>query len=113
MSLEHELLTQRFRRTRELESLGQRPYGARFDFSHTVPQIWAGYSEKTAEELEAGDGLGRSRGAADPEVRRARTRTTRDTAGRARGRCAAACLPAPDGHAPQAALAHHRARSLP
>ena len=53
MSLEHELLTQRFRRTRELESLGQRPYGARFDFSHTVPQVWAGYSEKTAEELDA------------------------------------------------------------
>jgi len=53
LSLEHELLTQRFRRTRELEGLGQRPYGARFDFSHTVPQIWAGYSEKTAEELDA------------------------------------------------------------
>ncbi len=53
MSLEHELLTQRFRRTRELESLGHRPYGARFDFSHAVPEIWAKYTEKTAEELDA------------------------------------------------------------
>jgi lysyl-tRNA synthetase, class II len=53
LSLEHELLTQRFRRTRELEQIGQRPYGARFDFSHSVPAIWASYSEKTTEELEA------------------------------------------------------------
>lgn len=53
MSLEHELLTQRFRRTRELEALGQRPYGQRFDFSHAVPEVWAAYTNKTAEELEA------------------------------------------------------------
>ncbi len=53
MSLEHELLTQRFRRTRELESLGQRPYGARFDFTHAVPEVWANYTQKTAEELDA------------------------------------------------------------
>ncbi|MFN0104956.1 MAG: lysine--tRNA ligase [Bryobacteraceae bacterium] len=52
MSLEHELLSQRFRRTRELEALGHRPYGARFDFSHPVPEIAVGYSSKTAEELE-------------------------------------------------------------
>jgi lysyl-tRNA synthetase class 2 len=53
LSLEHELLTQRFRRTRELESLGHRPYGARFDFSHAIPEVWAGFGEKTAEELDA------------------------------------------------------------
>ena len=53
MSLEQELLTQRFRRTRELEALGQRPYGQRFDFSHSVPEVWAGNRQKTAEELEA------------------------------------------------------------
>lgn len=52
MSLEHELLTQRFRRTRELETLGHLPYGARFDFSHSIPDIWKEYKEKTAEELE-------------------------------------------------------------
>jgi len=53
LSLEHELLTQRFRRTRELEAIGQRPYGARFDFSHAVPEIWAQFAQKTTEELDA------------------------------------------------------------
>ncbi|MBI2687489.1 MAG: lysine--tRNA ligase [Acidobacteria bacterium] len=59
MSLEHELLTQRFRRTRELEAMGQRPYGARFDFSHSVPEVLAKYGEISGEGLEA----------AKPEVR--------------------------------------------
>ena len=53
MSLEHELLTQRFRRTRELEALGHLPYGARFDYSHAVPAIWSTFGEKTAEALDA------------------------------------------------------------
>jgi lysyl-tRNA synthetase class 2 len=53
LSLEHELLTQRFRRTRELEALGHLPYGARFDYSHAVPGIVTGFASKTAEELEA------------------------------------------------------------
>lgn len=53
MSLEHELLKQRFARTREIAALGQLPYGARYDFSHTLPQAWAEYGEKTAEELDA------------------------------------------------------------
>ncbi|HEU0119781.1 MAG TPA: lysine--tRNA ligase [Bryobacteraceae bacterium] len=54
MSLEHELLTQRFRRTHELEAMGHRPYGSRFDFTHSIPEVLAGYSEKTGEELEGG-----------------------------------------------------------
>jgi len=53
LSLEHELLTQRFRRTRELEALGHLPYGGRFDYSHAVPAVLAGYSEKSTEELDA------------------------------------------------------------
>jgi lysyl-tRNA synthetase class 2 len=53
LSLEHELLTQRFRRTRELEALGHLPYGARFDYSHAVPEIVTGFAPKAAEELEA------------------------------------------------------------
>ena len=51
MSLEDELLKQRLTRIRELEALGHRPYGRRFDFTHTIPQIVAGYSSKTAEDL--------------------------------------------------------------
>ncbi len=52
MSLEDDLLEQRLRRIREIEALGFRPYGQRFDFTHSIPQIVTEYSAKTAEELE-------------------------------------------------------------
>ena len=51
LSLEDELLKQRLSRIREIEALGYRPYGGRYDFTHTVPQILADYGAKTAEEL--------------------------------------------------------------
>ncbi|MGA3078773.1 MAG: amino acid--tRNA ligase-related protein, partial [Bryobacteraceae bacterium] len=51
MSLEDELLEQRLERIREIEALGFRPYGQRFEFSHTIPAILAEYAAKTAEEL--------------------------------------------------------------
>ncbi|HEV3199211.1 MAG TPA: OB-fold nucleic acid binding domain-containing protein, partial [Bryobacteraceae bacterium] len=51
MSLEDELLKQRLTRIREIEALGQRPYGRRFEFSHSIPEILAAYGPKTAEEL--------------------------------------------------------------
>jgi lysyl-tRNA synthetase class 2 len=51
LSLEDDLLKQRLARIREIEALGERPYGRRFDFTHTVPEILAGYGSKTAEEL--------------------------------------------------------------
>jgi len=53
LSLEQEQFEQRFARIREIEALGARPYGQRFDFTHTVPQVWAEYGAKTAEELDA------------------------------------------------------------
>ncbi len=53
MSLEDDLFAQRLRRTAEIEALGFRPYGQRFDASHTIPQILADYGAKTAEELAA------------------------------------------------------------
>jgi len=53
LSLEQEQFEQRFARIREIEALGSRPYGQRFDFTHTVPQIWAEYGAKTAAELDA------------------------------------------------------------
>ena len=52
MSLEDELYQQRIRRIAEIEALGFRAYGHRFDASHTIPQILAEYGEKTAEQLE-------------------------------------------------------------
>ncbi len=51
MSLEDDLLAQRLRRTHEIEALGFKPYGQRFEFTHTVSGILAEYSAKTAEEL--------------------------------------------------------------
>ncbi|MEO5922933.1 MAG: lysine--tRNA ligase [Bryobacteraceae bacterium] len=51
MSLEDELFAQRRGRLAEIEALGFRGYGQRFDFSHTVAQILEAYSAKTAEEL--------------------------------------------------------------
>ena len=52
MSLEDDLLEQRLRRIREIEALGFRAYGQRFESTHTIPEIVADYSSKTAEELE-------------------------------------------------------------
>jgi lysyl-tRNA synthetase, class II len=51
MSLEDDLLAQRLDRARQIAELGFRPYGQRFDFSHTIPAILAAYGSKTAEEL--------------------------------------------------------------
>jgi lysyl-tRNA synthetase, class II len=52
LSLEDDLLEQRLHRIREIEALGFRAYGQRFEFTHTIPQIVADYSSKTAEELD-------------------------------------------------------------
>ena len=51
MSLEDELLRQRWARIREIESMGYRAYGKRYDFTHAIPQILAEYSPKTATQL--------------------------------------------------------------
>jgi lysyl-tRNA synthetase, class II len=53
LSLEDELYEQRVARIAEIEALGFSAYGQRFDFTHTLPQILAEHSAKTAEELEA------------------------------------------------------------
>src|SRR6266851_7954490 len=51
LSLEDELLKQRWARIREIEELGYRAYGKRYDFTHTIPKILAEYGSKAAEEL--------------------------------------------------------------
>jgi len=51
LSLEDELLKQRLCRIREIEALGFRPYGRRFEFTHTIPGILAEHGAKAAEEL--------------------------------------------------------------
>jgi lysyl-tRNA synthetase class 2 len=52
LSLEQELLAARHNRIRAIEKLGARAYGQRFDFTHTIPQVWADHGTKTAGELE-------------------------------------------------------------
>lgn len=53
MSLEDDILRQRSQSARELEGLGFRPYGHKFEFTHTIPQILEQYNSASAEELEA------------------------------------------------------------
>ncbi len=51
MSQDEDILGQRLARARAIEELGFQPYGHRFDFSHTLPQIAAEFSDASAEEL--------------------------------------------------------------
>jgi Lysyl-tRNA synthetase (class II) len=53
LSLEHDLLKQRLARIQDIEALGFKAYGQRFEFTHTIPAILAEYGGKTAEELAA------------------------------------------------------------
>jgi lysyl-tRNA synthetase, class II len=52
LSLEDDLYEQRVQRISEIEALGFQPYGHRFDFTHTIPQIVAEYAGKPAEQLD-------------------------------------------------------------
>ena len=51
MSLEDDLFEQRAARVREIEALGYKAFGKRFEYSHTIPGILRDYSACTAEEL--------------------------------------------------------------
>jgi lysyl-tRNA synthetase class 2 len=43
----------RRQKLKQIEALGQIAYRSKYEFTHTIPQILADYSGKTAEELEA------------------------------------------------------------
>ena len=53
MSLEQELLEQRFAALKQIEALGSKAYGARYDFTHAVPAILSDYGARPAGELDA------------------------------------------------------------
>jgi lysyl-tRNA synthetase class 2 len=42
----------RRQKLKQIEALGQPAYRSKYEFTHTIPQIMADYSEKTAEQLE-------------------------------------------------------------
>jgi len=51
LSLEDGLFEQRAARVRDIEALGYLPFGKRFDFTCTIPDILAEYSDRPAEEI--------------------------------------------------------------
>lgn len=53
MSLEDDLLRQRLDRTRQIRELGYRPYGHRFDSTHSVPEILEGWGGASEADLAA------------------------------------------------------------
>ena len=53
MALDENIYELRRQKLKQIEALGEPAYPTRFDFTHTIPQILADYSGKTAEELEA------------------------------------------------------------
>ncbi len=52
MALDENIYELRRQKLKQIEALGQQAYPNRYDFTHTIPQILADYSGKTAEELE-------------------------------------------------------------
>ena len=53
MALDEKIYEQRREKLKQIEALGQPTYRTKYDLTHTVPQILAAYTVKTAEELDA------------------------------------------------------------
>src|SRR5437899_9638537 len=51
LALDENIYQLRIGKLKQIEALGQRTYPTRYEFTHTIPQILAGYSEKTGEQL--------------------------------------------------------------
>ncbi|MGA2644008.1 MAG: lysine--tRNA ligase [Candidatus Sulfotelmatobacter sp.] len=52
MAFDENIYDLRRQKLRQIEALGQTAYRSKYEFTHTIPQILAEYSEKTAEQLE-------------------------------------------------------------
>jgi len=55
LSLEDEVFESRLARARAMEAAGTPPYGSRFDFTHTVPEILAEHVETLADTFISGN----------------------------------------------------------
>ncbi len=53
MALDENIYKLRLEKLKQIEALGQRAYPTRYEFTHTIPQILAAYSESKAEQLES------------------------------------------------------------
>jgi lysyl-tRNA synthetase, class II len=52
LALDEKIYELRRDKLKQIEALGQESYPRRYDFTHTIPQVLADYSQKTGEELE-------------------------------------------------------------
>jgi len=52
LALDENIYELRRQKLKQIEALGQPAYRNQYEFTHTVPQIWVDYSDKTAEQLE-------------------------------------------------------------
>jgi lysyl-tRNA synthetase class 2 len=52
LPLDENIYELRLEKLKQIAALGQQLYPSKYEFTHTIPQILAGYSEKTAEQLE-------------------------------------------------------------
>jgi hypothetical protein len=52
LALDEKIYELRREKLKQIEALGQQVYPRKYEFTHTIPQILAAYSEKTAEQLE-------------------------------------------------------------
>ena len=52
MALDEKIYELRREKLKQIEALGQQAYPRKYEFTHTIPQILADHSEKTAEQLE-------------------------------------------------------------
>ena len=53
MAFDDDIYKMRLEKLKQIEALGQPAYPAKYDFTHTLPQILAEYSGQTGEQLEA------------------------------------------------------------
>jgi len=53
LALDENIYKLRLEKLKQIEALGQRVYPTRYEFTHTIPQILADYSEAQAEQLES------------------------------------------------------------
>ena len=52
MAFDENVYELRRQKLNQIEALGQTAYRSKYEFTHTIPQILANYSDKTAEQLE-------------------------------------------------------------
>ena len=52
MAFDDDVYELRRQKLKQIEALGQTAYRSKYEFTHTIPQILADYSDKTAEQLE-------------------------------------------------------------